>query len=73
MTRLPRPGDRIRLISMHDDPAPIDAGQTGSVVMVSSFGQGNQRWHQIDVSWDNGRSLMLVSPPDTFEIISGDK
>jgi hypothetical protein len=27
-------------------------------------------WFQIDVAWDNGRTLMLVSSPDEFEIVS---
>ena len=26
-------------------------------------------WLQIEVAWDNGRTLMLVSPPDQFEIV----
>lgn len=73
MTTLPRIGDRIRLLSMSDDPHPIATGQTGTVVGVSSFGEGKDRWHQIDVSWDDGRTLMLVSPPDQFEIISAGK
>ena len=73
MTTLPRIGDRIRLLSMNDDPDPIAPDQTGTVVGVSSFGEGKDRWHQIDVSWDDGRTLMLVSPPDQFEIISAGK
>jgi hypothetical protein len=56
---------------MHDDPDPIQAGQTGTVVGVHSHG-GQKPWHQIDVAWDNGRTLMLVSPPDLFEIIEAD-
>ena len=73
MTTLTRIGDRIRLLSMSDDPHPITPGQTGTVIGISSFGEGKDRWHQIDVSWDDGRTLMLVSPPDQFEIISAGK
>ena len=69
MTTLPCAGDRIRLVSMHDDPHPIDVGQVGIVVGVSKHEGGKDAWHQIDVAWDNGRTLMLVSPPDAFEII----
>lgn len=69
----PNIGDRIRLISMLDDPDPVASEQTGTVAGISSHGSGKDLWHQIDVSWDNGRKLMLVSPPDTFEIISGDR
>ena len=69
MTTIPRPGDRVRLVAMHDDPDPIHFGQMGTVVSVSSHGGGKDTWQQIDVAWDNGRTLMLVSPPDQFEIV----
>ena len=72
MNMLPRVGDRIRLTGMHDDPDPIRVVQIGKVVGIARHGAGKDVWHQIDVSWDNGRTLMLVSPPDTFEIISSD-
>ena len=73
MKRIPKRGDRIRLLSMHDDPDPVQVGQTGTVVRVARHGGGKDSWFQIDVSWDNGRTLMLVSPPDAFEIIAGGK
>ncbi len=66
---VPQPGDRIRLIAMPDDPDPIEAGQTGTVVSVRRHDDTQGTWHQIDVAWDNGRTLMLVSPPDRFEIV----
>ena len=69
MTTIPRPGDRVRLVAMHDDPDPIQVGQMGTVVSVSSHGGGKDAWQQIDVAWDNDRTLMLVSPPDQFEIV----
>ena len=68
MTSIPRAGDRIRLVSMQDDPAPVQVGQVGTVVSVSRHG-GKDAWDQIDVAWDNGRTLMLVSPPDRFAIL----
>ena len=68
MNRTPRKGDRIRLLSMTDDPDPIPVGQLGTVISVSRHGASNDGWHQIDVSWDSGRTLMLVCPPDRFEI-----
>jgi hypothetical protein len=73
MTQIPKRGDRIRLVAMQDDPNPIQVGQTGTVASVSRHGSGDDAWFQVDVSWDNGRTLMLVSPPDVFEIIAGDK
>ncbi len=71
MTAIPRPGDRLRLIAMHDDPDPIPAGQLGTVVGVKHHGD-TDAWNQIDVAWDSGRTLMLVSPPDLFEIVESD-
>lgn len=71
LNRLPRQGDRIRLLAMRDDPDPIPVGQLGTIVSVSRHGSGKDAWHQIEVDWDSGRTLMLVSPPDRFEIVRG--
>jgi hypothetical protein len=64
---VPLPGDRIRLVAMTDDPDPIAAGTTGTVTAVRQ----HRTWAQVDVAWENGRKLMLVVPPDQFEVISG--
>jgi hypothetical protein len=63
-----RIGDRIRLVAMRDDPAPQQVGELGTVTGYRRNG-GGEGWFQIDVAWDNGRSLMLASPPDEFEIV----
>jgi len=63
----PQPGDRIRLLAMLDDPDPITPGTTGTVVSVRTQGT----WAQVDVKWDNGQTLMLVVPPDEFEVLPG--
>lgn len=63
-------GTRIRLLSMPDDPNPIAPGTTGVVTDIREVGFGRERWLQIDVDWDNGRQLMLASPPDRFEVIT---
>lgn len=63
-------GTRIRLLSMPDDPNPIAPGTTGVVTDIREVGFGRDRWLQIDVDWDNGRQLMLASPPDRFEVIT---
>ncbi|MFG0291472.1 MAG: DUF4314 domain-containing protein [Rhodopirellula sp. JB044] len=60
-------GDRVRLIEMGDDPDPIPAGTTGTV--AGAYPQHD--WLQLDVDWDNGRSLMLSIPPDRVERLSG--
>ena len=51
---------------MTDDPDPIAAGELGTVVGV--YPQSD--WTQVDVDWDNGRSLMLSIPPDRVERLS---
>jgi hypothetical protein len=61
-------GDRIRLIEMTADPCPIPAGTTGTVTEI--FPRGKIfNYAVIVVKWDIERSLNLVSPPDTFEVI----
>ncbi len=69
MNTMPQPGDRIRLLEMRDDPNPVPTGEIGTVVGVFSHGTGKDTWHQVEVAWDNGRSLMLTLPPDCFEIL----
>ncbi len=73
MVKTPRPDDRIRLLAMPDDPDPIALGQLGTVLGVLHHGCGQDAWCQIDVAWDNGRTLMLVSPPDQFEVVTDPK
>jgi hypothetical protein len=65
MTTMIRAGDRIRLISMPDDPDPIPAGSTGTIESVTAGPLG-----QIHVKWDDsGRTLSLVPGVDRFEVI----
>lgn len=56
-------GDRIVLDQMGFDPDPIPSGTRGTVlyVMDDAFGMGDV---QVEVKWDNGRSLALIMPPD---------
>ena len=68
-----RIGDRIRLIKMADDPDPIRPGEIGTVIGISHHEDGDDLWHQIDVDWDNGRTLMLTLPPDQIAILCEDK
>jgi hypothetical protein len=69
MKREPRPGDRIRLLSMADDPDPIEPGATGTVTAACKHGSGRQAWWQVQVEWDNGRGLMLSLPADRIEYL----
>ncbi|MFK4534302.1 hypothetical protein ABIA00_002485 [Bradyrhizobium ottawaense] len=68
MTRKPpfSNGDRIRLIAMVDDPAPVPPGTEGTVSGCPTF--FDQSW-DVPVQWDNGRTLSMVVPPDAAEKI----
>ena len=59
-----RPGTRIRLIVMPDDPDPIPPGLEGVVVEVTEGPLA-----QIIVNWENGRSLALVPGVDMYEVL----
>ena len=56
-------GTRIQLISMGDDPQPIEAGQRGTV-------QGVDDMASVLVRWDNGRGLSLVYGEDHFRVLT---
>jgi hypothetical protein len=53
-------GKRIRLISMDNDPNPIESGSVGTIYHI---GGGI-----INVRWDNGRTLGVVEGEDLYEI-----
>ena len=65
----PKPGQRIELVAMPDDPNPIAAGSRGTVKRVRQVGLPTNGFLQVDVDWDNGRAVMLSVPPDQFRII----
>jgi hypothetical protein len=65
MSNTPKIGDRIRLIFMPNDPDPVPAGSLGTIIAVHP----HHRWTQVEVDWDNGRSLMLTIPGDLIEIL----
>jgi hypothetical protein len=62
-------GDRIRLISMPDDPDPVPAGTEGTVIDTTGLNFRDMQQIQLTVKWDNGRSLSCVCPPDIVERI----
>ena len=57
-----KPGDRVELISMADDPDPIPAGSKGTVVDVDDA-------DTVHVQWDSGRSLGLLPRHDRWRKI----
>lgn len=62
-----KPGDRIRLIEMVDDPNPVPVGTEGTVTFVTDLKLG---FYQIGVNWDNGNTLSMAEI-DKWEKISG--
>jgi len=59
------PKQRIRMGEMKGDPHPIPQGTEGTVENVVWV---QNSWH-ISVKWDNGRTLAICNPPDTFDIV----
>lgn len=56
-----KPGDRIRLLRMPNDPDPVPVGSEGTVWRADDI--------QIGVKWDNGRRLNLIPDVDEWEVI----
>ena len=52
---------------MPNDPDPVPVGTEGTVEEVSDVGPG--AFTQVEVSWDNGRTLMLSMPPDEVRVV----
>jgi hypothetical protein len=61
-------GDKIKLIEMKNDPNPINPGQIGEITEIRL--SGPSECHQINVLWEDGRTLSLLPYEDLFEIIS---
>lgn len=57
-----RPGTRIELDYMGDDPRPIPSGTKGTVRIVDDIGT-------VHCDFDNGRRLGLVPGEDVFHIL----
>ena len=57
-------GKRIKLITMFDDPHPIESGSMGTISHVGG--------DVMNVNWDNGRSLGVVIGVDKYEILEDD-
>ena len=62
-------GDRVRLVFMPNDPDPVPAGAEGTVQDVVQLDWGHDKFSQVQIAWDNGRTLSCVCPPDHLEII----
>jgi hypothetical protein len=66
-----KPGDRIRLLAMPDDPNPIPVSPTAIVQRIVPVHRSiEEAWDQVYVKWDSGRTLMLCIPPDVVEVVT---
>lgn len=66
------PGQRIEMLHMPDDPDPIPAGTCGTITAAGQlpFTHNGKPQFQLQVTWDNGRSLSCICPPDQIKILS---
>lgn len=56
------PGTRVRLTEMRDSYAPVPPNTEGTVDFVDDAGQ-------LQMKWDNGRTLALIPGEDRFSVI----
>lgn len=59
-------GQRIRMVQMAPDPAPIEPGTEGTITRVTT---GLYDSVQLGVTWDNSRHLAVILPDDQIEPI----
>lgn len=67
--RRPQPGDRIQVVALMRDPAPIQIGTTGTVTFVNNEGTDLE---QVFVDWDrspNGEHRTLMLTPIDYGVI----
>ena len=57
------------MLAMPEDPHPISSGSEGTIAYMSRVMMGRESYDQVEVDWDNGRSISLVIPPDVVEVI----
>ncbi|WP_141120054.1 DUF4314 domain-containing protein [Mycobacterium malmoense] len=59
-----QPGDRVQITStMPDERDPLPVGTAGTVVRVLDSSR------QVDVEWDDGRTLLLLLDIDPYQVI----
>ncbi len=60
------PGTRIMLLSMGDDPRPVEDNTRGTVMAVDDIGT-------LHCAFDNGRSLGIVPGEDNFRRLTDEE
>lgn len=61
---------RVEMVSMADDPDPIQTGDRGLVTGKRYVNLNGGYW-QVDVDWDSGRRLSVCVPPDRIQRPTG--
>ena len=56
--------DRVELVKMND-PDPVPVGTLGTILSVCDFGKGMM---QLNMKWDNGRTLGVCIPEDQVKV-----
>ena len=64
MERKLKPGDRVRVSSMQEEPDPMPLGALGTSMRVHDQRDGVQ----VEVAGDNGRGLMVEMPDDCVAV-----
>lgn len=60
------PGTRIMLLSMGNDPNPVESGTRGTVRAVDDIGT-------LHCDFDNGRSLGVIPGEDSFRMLTDEE
>ena len=63
-----KPGDRVVLVKMDNDPRPVPPGTQGTVERVNWIHRDRGE-AQVMVSWDTGSRLMVLVPEDRIELV----
>jgi hypothetical protein len=67
---IPHPGQRIELVRMAADPNPVPPGTLGTVLKVDKWGCRPGAYN-VQVAWDNGRTLALLTECDEWVVREG--
>lgn len=62
-------GMRVKMVSMQDRLCPVPYGTTGTIKGSRKEVHGGTTITKIYVSWDNGQTLPICLPFDSFEYI----
>ena len=65
----PLPGDTIEMINMQDDWDPIKRGTKGVVDDINTVQFGSDMEEHINVNWEDGRTLKVITPADEIKIV----